>query len=90
MISSSSNINVGDKRKVILRSQVYIDFLTENRYSKNSILPFIVESKYILLPGDTIRILRIEKYRTTAVDKRDLIFFMYNHEVDKFSEKLEC
>ena len=49
----------------------------------------MTDAKYILLPGDVIKILNIEKYRTTAADKRDLIFFIYNHEVDKFSKKIE-
>ena len=85
----SCNYRVGDKRKIILRSQVYIDFLTENNYSKNSHVPFMVEAKYILVPGDIIEILNIDQNRTTASDKRGLIFFIYNHEVEKFSKKIE-
>tara|TARA_Y100000592_G_C5467799_1_gene317691 strand:+ start:1952 stop:2218 length:267 start_codon:yes stop_codon:yes gene_type:complete len=83
------NYKEGDKRKIILRSQVYFDFLTENNYSKDNIFPYMTEAKYILVPGDIIIILKVEKYRTTAVDKRGLIFFIYNHEVDKFSKKIE-
>ena len=83
------NYKVGDKRKIILRSQVYFDFLTENNHSKDNLFPYMTDAKYILLPGDVIKILNIAKYRTTAVDKRDLIFFIYNHEVDKFSKKIE-